>query len=176
MGLWIPLALLAGLGLVAILALMRAGKLGRRGYSANDRSEPSPPSALEPDFSGHPCGHDKPDGPSIVEVMGVKVAIEAAPICPDCIEEYLNRHSTRCASCRQPILPGMPVGQAWDGAPFPHTHMAFDCTESGGLYCGRWGQGKLITLHQLDPAQFPPGTPNLMTHVMRTGKPTIIQS
>jgi hypothetical protein len=176
MGLWIPLVLIGGTALALLLGLFARGKLGRRSYSAEDRAESPTPAGQEPDFSGYPCGHDKPDGPSIVEVYGVKIAVEAAPVCPDCVEEYLNRYSTRCASCRQPILPGMPVGQAWKGSPFPHTHMTFECTESGGLYCGRWGQGRLVTLHELDPAQFPPGTPNVMTHVYRSGKPTVIKS
>ncbi|HTK04824.1 MAG TPA: hypothetical protein VL500_04520 [Candidatus Eisenbacteria bacterium] len=174
MGLWIPLVLIFGTVGAVLLGLLRSGKIGRRSYSNEDRPEAPGPAGSLPDFSGYPCGHEKPDGPSIVEVYGVKIAVEAATVCPDCIEEYLNRYSTRCASCRQPILPGMPVGQAWKGSPFPHTHMTMECTESGGLYCGRWGQGRLVTLHELEPDKFPPGTPNVVAHVYKTGKPTSI--
>mgnify|MGYP001560526627 FL=1 len=158
------------LGVLFFVSSYRSGRLGRRGYSTEDRKESGGSGAIT-DFSEYPCGHEKPSGPSTVEVHGVKIGVEVAEICPACIEKYLNRYSTRCASCNGPILPGMPVGQAWKGAPYPHTHMAFDCTESGGLYCGRWGKGRLITLHELKPDEFPPGTPSVMAHVFKTGKP-----
>ena len=36
---------------------------------------------------------------------------------------YLNKVSTLCASCKWPIFPGTPVGQAWHGAPHPFTQL-----------------------------------------------------
>lgn len=168
--LMISLPVILGLFLLTGRRFRRTGQIGR-GYGTAPRQEtPGVPGATM-DFSEYPCDHDKSSSPSIVEVHGMKVGVEVAEICSGCIEKFLNRYSTRCASCNGPILPGMPVGQAWTGAKHPHTHMSFDCTESGGLYCGRWGQGRLITLHELEPDTFAPGTSHVMAHVLKTGKP-----
>lgn len=76
---------------------------------------------------------------------------------------------TYCAACGRPIFPGMPVGQAWEEAQFPYTHLTFECCDAGALYCGRWGEGRLITLHELDPKKYPPDTTSLADHALKTG-------
>jgi hypothetical protein len=182
------LGLLVVLGLFVVCVVLpplwfrrrdrRARRRGEGENYASDRREESPtrhPRA--PDFSAHPCGrnepHDKPSWPRQITVRGKSIGVAAADVCPNCLEAFFAAHATTCAACDGPILPGMPVGQAWVGAPHPFTHLDFECTASGGLYCGVWGQGRLITLHELEPDTYPPGTPNVMAHVMATGQPTI---
>ena len=104
------------------------------------------------------CAHGKTDHPLVVTVLGIKCELERSPMCPACTEQYFNKFSILCASCHQPIFPGTPVGVAWVGAPHPFTHLTFDCCESGGLFCGRWGEGRLLTLHEIDPEHFPADT------------------
>ncbi len=86
-------------------------------------------------------------------------------------EQGLN---TFCASCKRLITPGMPVGQAWSGAPYPFTHMTFECCESGGLYCGQWGEGRLRTLHEIDPENYPEGTATVVGHILNTGNTVVM--
>lgn len=115
------------------------------------------------------CEHGATERNLKVTVLGVECEFPRSPMCPSCTGEYLNKFCTLCASCERPIFPGMPVGQAWTGAPHPCTHLGFDCCESGGLYCGRWGEGRLITLHELNPDKYPDGTATVLAHTFNTG-------
>ncbi|MEY4744972.1 MAG: hypothetical protein RL272_917 [Candidatus Parcubacteria bacterium] len=175
---WLPpvVAFLFIFGMLAALVVWRLRMFrSRRGrYSFGDRPEAAPSGEIF-DFSDIRCGHPLPSAAATVTVFGTPVGTLGpdAPICAACMQTWLERHSTRCASCGGPICPGMPVGQAWVGAPYQHTHMNFDCTESGGLWCGRWGRGRLVTLHEIDPEKYAPGTANAMAHVLRTGKPSV---
>jgi hypothetical protein len=115
------------------------------------------------------CTHGKTRHNLKVTVLGVECEFSNSPMCSSCTEQYLNRFSTLCASCERPIFPGTPVGQAWSGAPRPFTHLTSECCESGALYCGRWDEGHLITLHELSPAKYPAGTPSVVGHAFNTG-------
>lgn len=115
------------------------------------------------------CTHGKTRHNFKVVVLGVECELEKSPMCPSCTEQYLNKFSTLCASCGRPIFPGTPVGQAWHGAPHPFTHLAFGCCDSGGLYCGQWGEGRLLTLHELNPEKYPAGTSSVVGHAFNTG-------
>lgn len=179
---WLP-PLIAMLFVIGIFATLVAWRLrmyrGGRGssYSFEDRPEGAASGAAESafDFSDVSCAHPKPTSPDVLVVFGTPVGRIGpdAPLCTACMQAWLERHSTRCASCGGPICPGMPVGQAWVGAPHPHTHMTFACTESGGLWCGRWGKGRLISLHEIDPGKYAPGTANAMAHVLKTGQMSV---
>lgn len=122
------------------------------------------------------CEHGATERNLKVTVLGVECEFPRSPMCPSCTGEYLNKFSTLCASCERPILPGTPVGQAWNGAPHPCTHLAFECCDSGGLYCGRWGEGRLITLHELNPDKYPEGTTTVLAHTFNTGGVVIIEN
>lgn len=115
------------------------------------------------------CTHGKTKRSLKVTVLGVECEFKGSPMCPPCTEQYLNRFSVLCASCKRPIFPGEPVGQAWHDAPHPFTHLTLGCCDSGGFYCGRWGEGRLLTLHELNPEQYPEGTPSVVAHVFNTG-------
>lgn len=117
------------------------------------------------------CTHERANPNRIVvAVFGVTCDFVNAPMCAACTEPYLNEMSTRCAVCKKPIFPGSPVGAAWEGAFHPFTHLTFDCCESAGLYCGRWGEGRFISLHELDPEKYPEGTSTVVDHVLKTGE------
>lgn len=77
-------------------------------------------------------------------VRGSRVRLTSSPLCPGCTESYLDQYATICAVCFEPILVGEPVGVAWDGAPYPYVHLTFTCADSGGQFCGHWGEGKLV--------------------------------
>ncbi len=116
------------------------------------------------------CSHGAAKRPFKVLVFGAEIMLDKAPMCEACAGEYLNRYATLCGSCEKVIFPGEPVGQAYIGAPYPLTHLTMECCPSGALYCGKWGEGRLITLHELDPEQFPEGAASAMSHVMSTGR------
>ncbi len=119
------------------------------------------------------CIHGKTEYNLKVTVLGVECEFEKLPMCPSCTEQYLNKFSTLCASCKRPIFPGTPVGQAWRGAPHPFTHLTFGCCASGALHCGRWDEGRLITLHELNPEKYPAGTLSVVGHAFNTGRMVI---
>lgn len=119
------------------------------------------------------CNHGGPRRNLKMTILDVECEIEKSGMCGACTETYLNTVCTLCASCGRPIFPGDPVGQAWVDAPHPHTHLTFDCCDTGGLYCGQWGEGRLITLHELDPKKYPAGASSMMDAAMQTGKPVV---
>jgi hypothetical protein len=125
----------------------------------------------EASISQPKCDHPKSTAPQEITIHGVTIVCEAgAPICPKCAEEWLRKVSNVCAKCGDPILPGTSVARAWEGAKYPYTHLTFDCCEAGVLYCGVWGEGRLITLHELDSEKYPKGTASVMQHVAKTGE------
>lgn len=120
------------------------------------------------------CEHPKSEKPTVIVVRGQKIECgPSAEICPQCTEAWLEKASTTCAKCGGPIVPGAAVGQAWIGAKYPYTHLTFDCCDTGAYYCGVWGSGRLITLHELDPEKYPPGTGSVLSHAAKTGKSVI---
>jgi hypothetical protein len=95
--------------------------------------------------SGFQCPHKHKEGKIInITVFGKKVKI-GSPFCESCTVEYMNKYSTICAECGQAIMVGEPVGVACENAeyPYPYVHLTFECTFSGGQFCGHWGEGKL---------------------------------
>jgi hypothetical protein len=115
------------------------------------------------------CDHPKATEPTVITVKGEKIKYDlGAKICPRCAEDWLSQASTVCAKCNGIIVPGMPVGQAWIGAKHPYTHFISDCCEVGALYCGLWGAGRLVTLHELNPERYPTGTGSVLSHVAKT--------
>jgi hypothetical protein len=101
------------------------------------------------------CGHGRFIKSSVhkVTVLGIECSVASSDCSKLCAEEYLNKFSTLCAECEEPILPGDPVGQAWEDASHPYTHMR--CAQSAALFCGKWGEGRLISLHEMNPARYP---------------------
>jgi hypothetical protein len=104
------------------------------------------------------CKHGPTKRPFTITVLGLECKFGSSPYCIPCSEEYLNRFSTVCDTCGRPILPGTAVGQAADkNAVYPYTHNTFDCREPDSSICGKWGEGKLISLATVHPDVFPPG-------------------
>ena len=93
--------------------------------------------------SGFECKHWKEAPPYEVFVRGEKTTMTDSPFCKKCTEEYLNRYCTTCAVCKKPILVGEPVGVSCVGSEFPYVHLTFQCTDTGGQFCGHWGEGKV---------------------------------
>lgn len=115
-----------------------------------------------------PCGHSAiflcdTDGTRLFSYHGrlLRSPYENR-LCPKCAEKYVDFYRTSCAECDRPIMPSEPVADAWVGAPHKYTHLK--CTPDPDLYCGLWGKGEFISLHRLEPSQYPPGTRNIKTH------------
>lgn len=121
------------------------------------------PLASEP--LGPQCPHPKFEDRCTCLVKGKEMKITSKGPCKDCLEAYLDKYSTICASCAEPILPGEPVAVAWVGAPQKYTHMYAGCCECGGFYCGVWGEGEMIPM-------FPAGM-SMMDLAAATGKPVV---
>lgn len=114
------------------------------------------------------CSHPRPEGPVKVTVLGVELEFESVPMCLPCAEQYLNQHSIRCVACQEPITPGTPV---CDGAYRKDGHIAYvhvNCAGTLAGYCGVWGEGRRITLHELKPEKYPEGTFSVVSHVVVT--------
>ncbi len=148
--------------------------------SGSKNPEPTPTlGSLEngPDYSEFPCDHAKATEPSLsVTVFGCQVKLDnmdEAPLCGACMEAWLNKYAARCACCEGPIFPGDYVAQAMNDSKQPFTHLSSDCCPSGGLFCGMWGQGRLFTLHELDPGKFPEGSRTMVEAAVKSGKPII---
>jgi len=137
-----------------------------------------PKTAIAPiTFESIDCTHPKAAKPFTITVKGCRITLKNAPFCPECSATYLDSVATVCGACKTPILPDMPV--ALNGCKnqkkHPYTHLNRNCCPSGGLYCGTWGEGELMTLHELDPKKFPAGSASIAHAVVKTGK-TIVAS
>lgn len=132
--------------------------------------EPCTPQALTFEEMKKLCTKGAVEGAFVIEVLGVSKRMRNTPLCEGCSKIFLNAFSVLCAQCKTPIFPGEPVGQSWVGAETPVTHMYWDCTATGALYCGKWGEGRLITLGELNPFQFGKGAPSIAAHVLKTGR------
>lgn len=97
-----------------------------------------------------------------------KVEVDSSPFCPQCTADYFNKYSTTCAVCKEPIVPSMPVAMAPDGLEFPYVHLLDKCCEDKDLFCGRWGEGELVPLHEFFSA-IPEGILTLKEFILRRG-------
>lgn len=98
----------------------------------------------------HPCSR----GRIKIQVLGHEMEMHSR-MCPACSEVYLNKHATLCGTCEEPICPGMSVGKAEVGSSYPYAHLTPECSDSAANWCGYWGEGRLVTLHEIDPKSFP---------------------
>lgn len=115
------------------------------------------------------CDHPPESGWVEVTVLGHKMWMDLPSelaVCRGCFEKWLNRHATTCAACGEPILTGRSVAERspFDDPPF--VHMRPMCCRYPSKFCGKWGQGRLISLHEMYPDQIPPGTRTIADYAM----------
>jgi hypothetical protein len=120
------------------------------------------------------CTHGAVTTLTTIKVLGHDLEFAEMPMCVACSTDYLNKVSTLCGVCEEPIIPGMRVGIAHDGAKHPYTHLNMGCCVSGALFCGAWGEGRLVSLHELNPEQFPDDTSCVAEHALKTGGPVVV--
>ncbi len=119
------------------------------------------------------CPHASESGPVRVTVQRVALEVNipaGLDSCRNCFEEWLNRHAATCASCGDPILPGCLVAEVDPFASPPFTHMRPVCCGQPSRFCGVWGEGRLISLHEMHPDDIPSGTRTLADHARRLGR------
>lgn len=129
--------------------------------------------------NGRSCPHGPATGVVTVLILGELCEFDSPPMCKECTEKYLNKYATTCIACKMPILPGDPVGDP-SGALTPigskFAHLADGCCDTGGFYCGNWGEGRLVRLHEIDPKQFPEGTTTVMALAFTSGEPVVVNT
>jgi len=92
------------------------------------------------------CEHGTTEHLLTVMVLGVKCELRSSPMCVKCTEDYLHKHSTLCAICKQPIYPGKPIGYGLGGKA-DHAFAHSSCTGSA-MYCGQWGEGQPVYMKE----------------------------
>lgn len=97
------------------------------------------------------CGRPAISSRTRVVIRGETFTFTQSRLCKTCTQQYMEEFSTTCGSCGETILVGDPVGAAPDDAPFPYTHLCSDCSPFPGLFCGHWGEGKLVPLSKEKP-------------------------
>ncbi len=102
------------------------------------------------------CTHEKVRGSFTIRVKGVDVVRTSSERCPACVQACAEQCSTTCAVCTRPIVPGMLVGRS-GRTDFPLVHDD-TCVEDPNDFCGQWGEGRLIGLHEFNPHKYEPGT------------------
>ena len=108
-----------------------------------------------------PCPHAHLPRAVAFEVYGLIIKTGEIPRCPACSQALLEALFERCAECGKGIAINSFVCISWIGAERPYTHT--ECAEDQSLICGRWGQGRLIPLDQLElEIDVSPGTVTLM--------------
>lgn len=125
-----------------------------------------------------PCGNDLVFGYFKIKVRGAEFEMGSDQLCPLCVQKDCEEHGTTCAECGKPILPGELVGMAPMNPPYPFefTHLSQECSPGLFTVCGRWGKGRLITLHELNPEKFPSGTISPIHAAFSGGGPVFVSS
>lgn len=115
------------------------------------------------------CNHTPLNEWAIIGIFGQVCEVEKSSMCFSCTEKYFNTFSTICAACGIYITPNSLVAQAWDGSKYPFTHLDSGCCDNlVNLFCGKWGEGRLITLHEINPEDFPDKAPrSYASHKLR---------
>lgn len=115
-----------------------------------------------PDFSEIECGHPSENKTAQATILGQKIRVTlppSVPLCFNCFVRWLNLHSVKCEKCGQVILPGEKVSEIHDSSGHKLiVHHNVDCAQNSANWCGIWGQGRLVSLHELYPGIFPKGT------------------
>ena len=143
----------------------RRGRSAKRSNASSSTGQKGEKRSAKEELS---CPHGGTEHGLRVTVLGVKCTLTRSPMCLYCTETYLNRYSTLCASCGRPIFPGTAVGRAWINTPYLYTHLTLECCETAAFYCGRWEEGWLKTLHELNPEKYPEGTASVLDHAANT--------
>lgn len=108
-----------------------------------------------------PCPHAHMPRAVAFDVYGLSIKTGTMPRCPSCAQALLEALFERCAACGKGIAVGSLICISWIGAERPYTHV--ECAETQSLLCGKWGQGRLVPLEQLElDITVPPGTATLM--------------
>ncbi len=114
-----------------------------------------------PDFSDMECSHENRPGKHTVTIFGQILQLtvpDNCPLCRDCLVAWLVKYSTTCACCGGLILPYEKVAERpVEGNPFGLVHYSKRCAYYADNWCGVWGQGRLISIHELHPQIFPEG-------------------
>lgn len=79
-------------------------------------------------------------------VKGQELELTQSALCKPCAEEYLNKHSTICGACNEPIIPGTPVGALYGKKPENPEHNLVHYSDKcsiPGSYMGVWTEGKV---------------------------------
>ncbi|MFC1638786.1 hypothetical protein ACFL26_00765 [Patescibacteria group bacterium] len=124
------------------------------------------------------CGHPAYPGTVTCKAFGRSVELEVPPtlkLCHDCFVKWLERYGRVCDVCGGIIMPGEEVAQptVHPGSDcFVHAHPF--CCPNPLLICGRWGMGRLVSLHEIDPKLFEPGTMTLADHRPDRAAPPLV--
>ncbi|MEA3249435.1 MAG: hypothetical protein U9Q03_03695 [Patescibacteria group bacterium] len=122
-----------------------------------------------PDWRPH-CDHEPDSGAVCVTVSGFETTViipDDVKCCKECFESWLNLHATTCSVCGEPILTFKSVAEISPFSNPPFAHMRPMCCRYPSKYCGMWGPGRLISLHELHPDQISPGTRTIADHAMQ---------
>lgn len=134
--------------LTSLFSRIRAIIARRRTPEPEPRESVSTPMAVSSDVGTGDCscGKEPIAWPAMVTVLGRKVILGDGPTgrCRACVEKELNRVSTQCAICGDPIIPGTLVARAPADPPFPHPYAcdSYHCSPPGAQ-CGVWMHGRL---------------------------------
>ncbi|MFH1047699.1 MAG: hypothetical protein V1738_05325 [Patescibacteria group bacterium] len=129
-----------------------------------ERKEHGDEPGNSPDFSEFPCNHRREQNNQPITLIVREQKVELImpvdiPLCSKCFAEYLSKYSTTCGKCGGIILPGEKVAERpFENNPRTLVHLSVECSLYGDNWCGIWGQGRLVSLHELYPQLFPAGT------------------
>lgn len=113
----------------------------------------------EPSEGLRDCTHGNEPGPFVIEVLGFDLELKHSSICRNCTRTYLNENSRFCIACERPIFPNSEVGRTEC-----ETILHLECCPSKSCFCGIWDDGRLKTLHELQPNLFAKGTGTVAEH------------
>lgn len=127
----------------------------------------------EIDYSVMGCTHGRGAGTATTAtVMGVDRRLPRPPpdmpLCRDCYAAWLSRYAILCRHCGKIVRPGDPIAQPGIYADRRRiVHWSPECSLDPARLCGIWGMGRLVSLHEMDPKNFPPGTMTVADHGLR---------
>jgi hypothetical protein len=104
------------------------------------------------------CSHPRYKYPRVIMLYVERVAVgDDIPACSECVSAFLLEHGIACAACKKLLFPGddVAIAEAGSAVQTAYEHLRLGCCDDVSRYCGVWGKGRLISLHELYPGAFP---------------------
>jgi len=90
--------------------------------------------------------------PHHITIDEYPITVSGSALCKACSQKKLQQWRTVCHRCKHPILTGEAVAHSGNEHR-PYNHLDCSGFHAALMYCGIWGEGRLLTLDECFPGK-----------------------